>query len=89
MNKKNLHCICTFVCVLCVIVSLAALFIKANFFYKRTVFLNDANELKMELIWAYEDYYDASEELLNHHTTDSIKYYKAKHKIDSLYWTEL
>lgn len=62
--------------------------------YKATI---EANELKREMISLYENYYDATEALLdtldNHYdwvdAFDPEEYYTSIEKIDSLYATQL
>lgn len=51
--------------------------------------LQDSNEFKRELIYEYEIYHNAAENLINHTSTDSTAYFESKNKIDSLYKTQL
>lgn len=51
--------------------------------------LNENIELKEELISEYESYYDAAEDLINHSSIDSTKYYRTLEKLDSLYRNQL
>lgn len=59
--------------------------------------LQRANEFKFELIKAYEQYYDGTEELLDSLNSeynwvdsyDNYNYYEGAEKLDSLYNTQL
>lgn len=51
--------------------------------------LNESIEFKKELILEYESYYYSAESLINNRSIDSTAYYNSKHRLDSLYRTQL